>query len=111
MEVQSHGVLFEDDVIYKITGKRKAEYQTLLEGAYTSSLDIYKGLYSDANYSIKVSKGGKGIGCGHILRFMRHCRDTEFTMVVGCWNQINPTTKRYNDIYEFYMSPQHYTTL
>lgn len=108
MEVQNHGVVFEDEVIFGITGKRKSEYQNLIEGAYTSSLDIYQGYYSDINYSIKVSKNGKGIGCGDILRFNKHCRDTEFTMVVGCWKQVTPTCKRYDEIYEFYILPEHY---
>jgi hypothetical protein len=101
MEVQKHGVVFEDEVIFQITGKRKAEYEKLLPGAYTSSLDIAKGIQSDYNYSIKVCKDGKTIGCGDLLRFYRHCRDTEFIIVVGCWQQVDPTTKRYYLIYEF----------
>jgi hypothetical protein len=111
MEVQNHGVLFEDSVIRAITGLSKDEYQSLLENAYTASMDIVKDVKSNANYSVKVSKGGKSIGCGDILRFIRHCRDDEFTMVVGAWQQLTPAIKRYNTIYEFKIRPIDYTTL
>lgn len=111
MEVQNHGVLFEDSVIRAITGLSKNEYQDKLENAYTASMDIVKGVESDANFSIKVSKDGKSIGCGDILRFIRHCRDDEFTMVVGAWRQVTPEKKVYNSIYEFYITPQHYSKL
>jgi hypothetical protein len=111
MEVQNHGVLFEDSVIRAITGLSKDEYQALLENAYTASMDIVKDVKSDANYSVKVSKGGKSIGCGDVLRFIRHCRDDEFTMVVGAWQQLTPTVKRYNAIYEFNIKPADYATL
>ena len=107
MEVQSHGVVFEDSVIKAITGLSKAEYQTRLSYAYFASMDVVKGVESDVNYSIKVSKG-RDIGCANILRFMDHCRDTEFTMVVGVWQQISPTVKRYTCIYEFDITPAHY---
>jgi hypothetical protein len=111
MEVQSHGVLFEDSVIRAITGLSKDEYQTKLENAYTASMDVVKGIESDADYSVKVSKDGKSIGCGDILRFVRHCRDGEFTMVVGAWCQVTPEIKRYNCIYEFDIKPDHYAKL
>lgn len=111
MEVQNHGVLFEDSVIRAITGLSKDEYQTLLENAYTASMDVVKGIKSDADYSVKVSKDGKSIGCGDILRFMRHCRDGEFIMVVGAWQQVTPEIKRYDTIYEFNIKPADYTTL
>ena len=110
MEVQSHGVVFEDSVIKAITGLSKAEYQTRLSYAYFASMDVVKGVESDVNYSIKVSKG-RDIGCANILRFMDHCRDTEFTMVVGVWQQISPTVKRYTCIYEFDITPAHYNLL
>jgi hypothetical protein len=111
MEVQNHGVLFEDSVIRAITGLSKDEYQNKLENAYTASMDVVKGIESEADYSIKVSKDGKSIGCGDLLRFMRHSRDGEFTMVVGAWRQISPTVKRYNTIYEFNITPADYTKL
>jgi hypothetical protein len=111
MEVQNHGVLFEDSVIRAITGLSKDEYQTLLENAYTASMDVVKGIKSDINYSVKVSKDGKSIGCGDVLRFIRHCRDDEFTMVVGAWQQITLDVKRYNAIYEFNIKPKDYATL
>lgn len=111
MEVQNHGVLFEDNVIRAITGLSKDEYQTLLENAYTASMDVVKGIKSNTNYSIKVSKDGKSIGCGDVLRFIRHCREDEFTMVVGAWRQITPEVKRYNEIYEFNIKPEDYATL
>lgn len=111
MEVQNHGVLFEDNIIRAITGLSKDEYQSKLENAYTASMDVVKGIESDANYSVKVSKDGKSIGCGDVLRFIRHSRDDEFTMVVGAWKQISPTVKRYDTIYEFKITPADYSKL
>ena len=111
MEVQNHGVLFEDSIIKSITGLSKDEYQDRLPNAYTASMDIVKGIQSDANYSVKVSKDGKSIGCGDILRFAHHCGTDEFTMIVGAWQQISPTIKRYNCIYEFHIRPKHYSIL
>ena len=110
MEVQGHGVLFEDSVVNAITGFSKAEYQTKIDHAYFASMDVVKGVESDINYSIKVSKG-RDIGCAHILRFIDHCRDTEFTMVVGVWQQVSPTVKRYTCIYEFDITPDHYNLI
>lgn len=109
MEVQSHGVAFEDEVILAITGVPKKEYQLLIEGAYVASLDIFKGIRSDKDYSIKVT-GGKGIGCGDIIRFMKHCKDTDFTMIVGCWKQQGPK-KIYREIYEFHFTPDLFKTI
>jgi hypothetical protein len=111
MEVQNHGVLFEDNIIRATTGLSKDEYQTLLENAYTASMDVVKGIKSDVNYSVKVSKDGKSIGCGDVIRFIRHCKDDEFTMVVGAWRQISPMVKRYDAIYEFNIKPKDYATL
>jgi hypothetical protein len=110
VEVQSHGVVFEDSVVRSITGLSKAEYQTRLTHAYFATMDVVKGVESDTNYSIKVSKG-RDIGCANILRFIDHCRDSEFTMVVGVWQQISPTVKRYTCIYEFDITPAHYNLL
>lgn len=110
MEVQSHGVVFEDSVVKAITGFSKTEYQPKLPHAYFATMDVVKGVESEVNYSIKVSKG-RDIGCAHILRFIDHCRDTEFTMVVGVWQQISPTVKRYTCIYEFDITPDHYNLI
>jgi hypothetical protein len=110
VEVQNHGVLFEDSVVRSITGFSKAEYQPKLPHAYFATMDVVKGVESDVNYSIKVSKG-RDIGCGNILRFIEHCKDTEFTMVVGVWQQISPLVKQYNCIYEFDIVPDHYKLL
>ena len=109
-EVQNHGVVFEDTVIKSITGMSKDEYQGLLEGAYVASMDILKGYHSDVNYSVKVS-GGSGLGCGDILRFLRHCRDDNFTIIAGRWRQVTPEKKVYNEIYEFDITPEHFTKL
>ena len=111
MEVQNHGVLFEDIVIRAITGLSKDQYQTKLDNAYTASMDVVKGIESKINYSIKVSKDGKSIGCGDIIRFIQHSKNDEFTMVVGAWTQITPVVKRYDAIYEFNITPANYTTL
>jgi hypothetical protein len=110
VEVQNHGVLFEDSVVNAITGFSKVEYQTKLDHAYFATMDVVKGIESNANYSVKVSKG-RDIGCGNILRFIEHCKDSEFTMVVGVWQQVAPTVKRYNCIYEFDIVPDHYNLI
>ena len=107
MEVQNHGLLFENEVITAITGMSKDEYQGLLSGSYTNSMDIAKGNHSDNNYSVKVT-GNNSIGCGDILRFFKHCRDDEFTMVVGRWRQAGPSRKIYYEIYEFYLKPENH---
>lgn len=109
-EVQSHGFEFEDQIIRVITNLSKEQYQPLLEGAYTSSWDIAKGVHSDVNYSIKTSKEGKSIDSGDILRMVRHCRDTPFTFVVGAYRQIG-NIKRYSNILEFDITPDNYQTL
>ena len=56
MEVQQHGVIFEDIIVRAITGLSKEEYQSKLPNAYTASMDIEKGIQSDTNNSIKTSK-------------------------------------------------------
>lgn len=106
-EVQSHGLLFEDQVIQKITGITKTQLQKKIAGAYTASMDIPVCEYSDHNYSIKVSKQGKSVGCGDILRFYKHCAAEPFTIVIGSWWQINPETKQYREVTEFSISPEH----
>lgn len=105
MEVQHHGLLFEDKIIQGVTGYSKWEYQNHLSNSYTSSMDIVQGILSDHNYSIKVSKNAKSVGCGDILRFNAHCAETEFKMVVGKWNQCG-NKKIYDTIYEFNISPE-----
>ena len=111
MEVQSHGVLFEDSIIRSITGLSKNDYQSQLQNAYTASMDVVRGLHSDTNFSIKTSKEGKTVGCGDILRFMQHCKDDEFTLVVGAWHQITLEVKRYSSIYEFDIGSGDYAKL
>lgn len=111
MEVQNHGIVFEDIVISSITGMSKEQYQTLLENSYTHSMDIVKGLHSDHDYSIKVSKNGASVGCGDILRFMDHTLSKPFIMVVGVWRQKDQERKVYTDIYEFYFDPKHHQLL
>lgn len=108
MEVQNHGVVFEDLIISKITGFSKQEYQKFLTNAYSHSMDIVKGIYSNEDYSIKVSKNGSGVGCGDILRFNKHTANDNFSIIVGSWNQINPNLKIYREIYEFKIRPEHY---
>ncbi len=107
MENQAHGLVFEDQIIKARIGKSKQEYQAGLDNSYTASMDIEAGVDSDVNISVKVCSGD-GIGCGDILRFMEHCRKNPFTMVVGVWEQISPTIKRYETIYEFDIRPEHY---
>jgi hypothetical protein len=111
MEVQSHGVLFEDSIIRSITGLSKSEYQNRLPNAYTASMDVVRGINSDANFSVKTSKGGHTVGCGDILRFMQHCLNDEFTIVVGAWQQVTLQVKRYDRIYEFDIKPEDYHKL
>lgn len=105
-EVQSHGNLFEADVIKTHTGYSKDEYQSLMKGGYTSAFDMAKDVgNSKRNYSVKVT-GNNSIGCGDILRFFTHCRDSEFTMVLGVWKQISKTQKKYSEIYEIEFNPK-----
>lgn len=100
MESQFHGFEFEDKIIESITGLNKNEYQKLLNNKYTSSMDIVKGIKSEYDYSIKVSKNKTGIGGGDILRFFNHSQEG-FKLIVGVWEQKTQTTKVYNTIYEF----------
>jgi hypothetical protein len=105
-EVQNHGNLFEAEIIKTRTGYTKEDYQNLMEGGYTSSFDMAEGVgNSEGNYSIKVT-GSRSIGCGDILRFFKHCRDSEFTMVLGVWKQISKTQKKYSEIYEIKFDPK-----
>ena len=105
-EVQNHGNLFEGEVIKTRTGYTKEDYQNLMEGGYTSSFDMAEGVgNSEGNYSIKVT-GNRSIGCSDILRFFKHCRDSEFTMVLGVWKQISKTQKKYSEIYEIKFDPK-----
>jgi hypothetical protein len=108
METQTHGFLFEDKVIQLITGCDKNYYQTQLKNKYTSAWDIQAGFGADTNYSIKACKNGSIIGCGDIVRFAMHCRDTNFTIIVGCWKQLTKTHKQFYRIYEFDISPEFY---
>jgi hypothetical protein len=105
MEVQIHGNLFEDKIIFQHTGLTKQQYQELLENSYTSPFDIQKGIESEYNFSIKAIKEGKTIGCGDILRFVDHCYNNEFTIIAGCWKQITLTHKSFYEILEFSITP------
>jgi hypothetical protein len=107
MEVQHHGILFEDGIIFEITGLNKAQYQSELDEKYTSIMDIVKDVHSEKDYSIKVSKDGKGVGCADIIRFISNFKEG-FTMIVGCWKQVNSTTKKFYKIYEFDITKDHY---
>ena len=108
MESQAHGLEFEDRIIRLITGLSKKEYDaTKNGGGYVSSMDIVAGNHSERNYSIKTCKHEKSVNCGDITRFMQHCRDTEFTMIIGAWKQ-SENYKIYNNILEFDFHPSHY---
>jgi len=113
MESQIHGILFENDIIKARTGLEKAEYQRLLPGCYTATMDITKGYYSDYNVSIKAAKLSRtiSIGCGDIMRFQNHCQNSEFIMVLGVWTQSSPTQKSFVEIYEFEFTPASYDAL
>lgn len=106
MEVQHHGILFENNIIFDITGFSKKEYQQKLPEKYTSIMDIVKNVYSKKDYSIKVSKEGKGIGCADILRFLSNFKN-EFTIIVGCWKKLDDENKQFYQIYEFDITPEH----
>lgn len=110
MESQAHGLQFEEAIIKSITGISKDQYQSLLEGKYTSSMDIVKGIKSKNDYSIKVAKKNTGIGGGDILRFYSHAKQG-FTLIIGIWQQKNRETKIYDSIYEFYIKPSDFKTL
>lgn len=108
MESQSHGLEFEDRIIRCVTGLSKKEYDnTKKDGGYVSSMDIVAGNRSERNYSIKTCRDAKNINCADITRFMQHCRDTEFTMIVGAWRQ-SGNYKIYYKILEFDFHPSNY---
>jgi hypothetical protein len=109
-ESQSHGILFEDTVIRAITSKSKSDYEKLIENGYTSAFDLHKGILADFNGSVKTA-GGTGIGCGDICRFLSHCRQESFTMIIGQWNQVDRDRKHYHSVLEFDFTPSQYTNL
>ena len=106
MEVQAHGNLFEDIVIKSLTGLSKEEYQKLIPRSYTSSLDLHKDIKVDFNGSIKTT-GGDGIACSDLLKFFTNTCNNDLRLTVGCWNQINTTTKIFHSVYEFYIKPEY----
>jgi len=110
MEVQSHGNVFEDILIRKFCGTSKKEYESLIENAYTSPMDIHAGVLSDKNFSIKTSKGN-GVGLGDMVTFFGEVKSKEFRMVVGVWDQVNPENKSFHTVYEFQITPEHHKTL
>lgn len=111
MEVQRHGFDFESIVINAITGLTRDEYCLLLEGKYTNPWDIQAGIHSKYFYSIKASKDGKSIGCGDIVRFISHCANTPFTIIVGCWKQKSKIQKEFYRVVEFNITPEMYSVL
>ena len=110
METQNHGLVFENEIVQIITGFTKSEYEKLLPNSYTSSIDIAKDVHSEHDYSIKVSKNGKSVGGGDILRFNEHCK-YGFKLVVGCWSQKSKAVKSYYCVYEFDITPNDYIKL
>lgn len=106
MEVQVHGNLFEDRIIFQLTNLTKKQYQSLPNNSYTSSFDITKDIKSKSNFSIKSSKNGTSIGCGDILRFVNHCYNDNFAIIVGCWKQVSSTHKSFYEILEFSITPE-----
>lgn len=111
MEVQNHGIVFENIIIQSITGISKDDYQKLIPGSYTSAMDIHEDVLSDKFYSIKVSKNGNNIDCGDIIRFLHHLKTQEFVMLVGCWKQSSSQIKSYYQITEFHFTPDDYTKI
>lgn len=101
-EVQYHGIEFEDIIIKSITGFSKIDYDRFKVGGHTSSMDIIKDLHSDKNYSIKSSSGP--LYLSDVNRFMNHCKNDDFTIILGIWSQLNDI-KRYNMIYEIDITP------
>ena len=111
MEEQNHGVVFESRIILAHTGVTKDEYQSKLKSAYTASMDIQKGILSDKNYSVKACKEAKKIYCGDALRFYAHCRDDDFTIIMGAWKQTSKTMKTFYQIIEVDISKDKFSEL
>lgn len=109
-ETQKHGFIFEEEVIFKVTGISKKEYESKLEKGYTSKFDIKKDVLSDFNASIKTIGNGK-IYCGDLLRFMDSCYNYEFRLIVALWEQFDLNTKHIKEIYEFYIEPKYYNKI
>tara|TARA_Y100000296_G_scaffold24942_1_gene29372 strand:+ start:1297 stop:1953 length:657 start_codon:yes stop_codon:yes gene_type:complete len=107
-ESQDHGFIVEDITIRSHTGRSKKEYEKLIDGGYTSEFDIVKDVGGASfNASIKVSKDGKNIGCGDILRMYNATKYYEFTMIVWPFEQIGKE-KKFDEVYEFYIDPSYH---
>jgi hypothetical protein len=102
---QNHGFIFENEVIQKITGMPKKEYEKLIPNGYTSPLDLHKGIGGcNFNGSIKSTKSD-GIGCGDILTLIDHVSSKEFKLIIGSFKQKTKNTKSFNTVYEFFINP------
>lgn len=102
MESQKHGFLFEEEIIRVRTGKSKEEYNTYIPMRYAASMDIVRGIHSDADVSIKTTKGST-ISCGDLIRFYSHSVTNPFTLLVGQYTQV-VNIKRVHSIVEFYIT-------
>lgn len=100
MESQKHGLLFEEDMFVTITGKTKDEVKKTHKIGYVDKFDIIPAYGSDHPYSMKMSKDGKNICFGDILRFYNSCKNEDFILLVGVYRQ-NGQIKILDSIYEF----------
>lgn len=106
MEVQQHGLIFEDFKIKEITGLSKTEYDILKYGGYTSKFDLVDGIIVDKNYSIKTTKTNR-IDCGDVLSRMK---ELDYILIIGAYKQIGDYKIFYGE-YTFNIKPQHYEIL
>jgi hypothetical protein len=106
---QNHGEIFEDEIVQKVTGLTKAEYDKTKFNGYTSPWDIDE---PHPIMSIKTTSGD-GIGGGDIERFYDsvnpNTQQSPWTMVIGRYSQVSDDFKEVQRVYEFYIDPKlHY---
>lgn len=106
MEVQNHGLIFEDFKIKEITGLSKTEYDNLKCGGYTSKFDLVNGIIVNKNYSIKTTKTSR-IDCGDVLSRMK---ELDYILIIGMYKQVDNYKIFYGE-YTFDIQPQHYKIL
>ena len=106
MEVQRHGIEFENYKIKQLTNLSKIEYEKLLPNKYISSYDLVDGIIVNYNASIKTTKTGR-IDCGSILTRMK---EYDYKLIIGIYNQVNEY-KIFHTEYIFNITKENYNVL
>jgi hypothetical protein len=108
---QNHGEIWEDMVVWSITGMSKSEYDRTKHSGYTSKWDI------DKPYdliSIKTT-GSDGVGMGDIERFYNSLdpisQPEPWILSVAVYRQISDMYKEFQTVYEFVIDPKNHKDL